>query len=280
MIETQYTSLHDKYQALLKYLQGMDNAMIAFSGGVDSTFLVLAVQESGIPYLAVTATSPTMPSTDLASVQTTVRTLQLNHRFIESGEINNPNFVQNQPDRCFYCKQDLFQRLTNLAQTEGFTHLLDGTNTDDMTEYRPGLQAKNQYLVKSPFLTAQMNKNEIRMLSQEKGLATWDKPASPCLSSRISYGEPILIESLRMVEQAENSLRKMGFSTLRVRKQGDTARIEVTVNDMPKLLTTPIRKQVIATLRNLGFQFISLDLEGFQSGKLNRVIPVHPLPDV
>ncbi|MEO5333552.1 MAG: ATP-dependent sacrificial sulfur transferase LarE [Magnetococcus sp. YQC-5] len=274
MIETQYTSLQEKYKTLQTALRSLDNALVAFSGGVDSSFLTLAVLESGIPYLAVTATSPTMPARDLADVSTLVGSLNLNHRLIESGELNDPNFVANRSDRCYYCKSDLFQRLTALARQEGFAHVLDGTTTDDMTDHRPGLRAKNQFHVKSPLLEAGLNKNEIRLLSRDKGLPTWNKPASPCLSSRISYGEPILIPSLHMVEHAEQTLRNMGFETLRVRKQESTARIELTEHDMTRLLDPKLRKQVTLAFQHIGFKFVTLDLEGFQSGKLNRVIPI------
>ncbi|MBF0181038.1 MAG: ATP-dependent sacrificial sulfur transferase LarE [Magnetococcales bacterium] len=268
MIETSH---REKYQALQTALRNCKNALVAFSGGVDSTLLVAAVQESGIPYLAVTATSPTMPTQDLDDVRATVARLKLDHRFIESGEIDDPGFVRNGPDRCFFCKSDLFRRLAHLARDEGYFHILDGSNRDDLDDYRPGFQAKKQFQVESPLLEADLDKNDIRLLSRELGLDTWDKPASPCLSSRIAYGEPIHIDSLRMVEQAETWLKGQGFATVRVRKQGDCARIELTEHELPRLLETTLRRQAAAALRAIGFTFVTLDLEGFQSGKLNRV---------
>ncbi|MBF0295635.1 MAG: ATP-dependent sacrificial sulfur transferase LarE [Magnetococcales bacterium] len=264
-------SHREKYQAMQAALRNRKNALVAFSGGVDSTLLVAAVQASGIPYLAVTATSPTMPAQDLDDVRTVVDRLRLAHRFIESKEIDDPGFVRNGPDRCFFCKSDLFQRLAHLARAEGYLHLFDGSNRDDLDDYRPGFQAKKQYQVESPLLEAGLDKNDIRLLSRELGLPTWDKPASPCLSSRIAYGEPIRIDSLRMVEQAETWLKAQGFTTVRVRKQGDCARIELTEHELPRLLEPALRRQAATALREIGFAFVTLDLEGFQSGKLNRV---------
>ncbi len=246
--------------------------MVAFSGGVDSTFLLCAVQESGIPYLAVTATSPTMPSQDLQQVKESVAILKANHRFIESGELQDDRFVANPPDRCFYCKSDLYQRLREVARVENYQVVVDGNNDDDAYDHRPGLLAREAFRIESPLMTVKLGKEEIRRLSREKGLKTWDRPASPCLSSRIAYGEPVDLESLTMVERGETTLRSLGFSVLRVRKQGKTARIELPLAEMPRLLIEENRLLVVQRFRKIGFECISLDLEGFISGKLNRAI--------
>ncbi|MBF0177066.1 MAG: ATP-dependent sacrificial sulfur transferase LarE [Magnetococcales bacterium] len=260
--------------SLLDALRALGSALVAFSGGVDSAFLVAAVKESGIPYLAVTALSPTMPAHDLEDVKNMVQDMGIPHRFVESDTMDDADFVKNTKDRCFFCKSSLFKDLTTLAQREGFAVVLDGSTTDDLNDYRPGMRAKHQFEVISPLLDAGLSKEDVRRLSRERGLKTWNKPASPCLSSRISYGEPIVIESLRLVESAENKLRRMGFGTLRVRKQGETARIELTDAEIPRLLDAALRKRVADELRQTGFKYVVLDLEGFQSGKLNRVISV------
>ncbi|MBF0359118.1 MAG: ATP-dependent sacrificial sulfur transferase LarE [Magnetococcales bacterium] len=262
-----------KYSALLEFLQKFESAIIAFSGGVDSTFLVAAVKDSGIPYLAVTALSQTMPSQDKKDVRIAVEELSLNHSFIKSHELDVDDFVKNSPDRCFYCKSELFELLTKKAKTEGYMAVFDGSTVDDLTDYRPGTRAKNQFDVISPIQEAGLNKDDVRKLSKKMGLKSWNKPASPCLSSRISYGEPILPQSIHMVESAENALRNMGFGVLRVRKQGDTARIELTEPDIARLIDSFLRKKVTEELLKIGFKFVALDLEGFRSGKLNRVIP-------
>ncbi|MBF0183269.1 MAG: ATP-dependent sacrificial sulfur transferase LarE [Magnetococcales bacterium] len=260
------------YAHLLQTIRACERVLVAFSGGVDSSFLLWAVRESGVPFLAVTALSPTMPAQDRQDVAQLVAAWQVAHRFIDSGEMADTHFVRNDFNRCYYCKSDLFSRLSALAEQEGFAVVVDGSTRDDAADYRPGLRAKGEHGVRSPLWEAGFGKAEVRRLAQARGLPNWDKPASPCLSSRISYGEPIVIESLRMVEAAEGVLKNLGFTTLRVRKQGQTARIELPPAEIPRLLQEPLRQQISAALRVLGFQFVTLDLEGFQSGKLNRVL--------
>lgn len=279
--------LSARRQRLDETLRGLERVLVAFSGGVDSAYLVAAVHAAGIPYVAVTASSITMPARDLEDALALVNRFGWRHRLIESGEMADPAFTRNAPDRCFHCKNDLFGRLTGLAAREGFAHVLDGSTLDDLNDYRPGMRAKQRHAVVSPLLEAGLSKGDVRALSRAAGLPTWDKPASPCLSSRIPYGEPILPESLRMVETAEHGLRTLGFTTLRVRKQGQTARIELPVDQIPRLLDEASRQEVIRLVRGCGFGFVTLDLEGFSSGKLNRVIPLvqrveeasSPLPD-
>ncbi|WP_193771281.1 ATP-dependent sacrificial sulfur transferase LarE [Candidatus Magnetaquicoccus inordinatus] len=262
------------YGQLLQYIGRLGSVVAAFSGGVDSTFLVRAVQDAGVDYLAVTALSPTMPEQDRQDVARLVQTLQLKHRFIESGEMDDAQFVRNDFNRCYYCKSDLFIRLTELARREGYAWVLDGSTVDDAGDYRPGMRARGEQGVESPLWAVGLGKEVVRELARWKGLANWNKPASPCLSSRISYGEPILNQSLRMVEAAEGILRGLGLTTLRVRKQGETARIELLPEDFPCLLQEEVRQRLTQEMLGLGFKYVTLDLEGFQSGKLNRVIPI------
>ena len=271
------TQALEKQTQLLTNLRTLPNAVLAFSGGVDSTFLLAALQASGIPFLAVTGVSPTMPLHDRKDAETLVRTLKIaNHRFIDSDEIRDQNFLSNSPQRCFFCKNNLFGQLTRLASAEGFVAVLDGSTLDDLQDYRPGLQAKENHQVLSPILEAGMTKKEVRLLSREMGLKTWDKPASPCLSSRIPYGDAIEVPALRMVDSAEDLLRNLGFRELRVRKDRDTARIEIPEADIPRLLDAALRRKITTSLLEIGFKYITLDLEGFSSGKLNRVIPIVP----
>lgn len=270
--------IQKKYDHLIDSIKSMESAVLGFSGGVDSTFLLNALKESGIRYLAVTGTSPTMPAHDLKDVQDSIKTIGIsNHRFIESGEIEDESFVENPINRCFFCKSNLFDKLTTLAKKEGYDWVLDGTTLDDINDYRPGMQAKEKFQVRSPILEAKMSKEEVRTISKEKGLKTWDKPASPCLSSRIPYGDSIDVASLKMIDQAEDALKTMGFSVLRVRKLKETAKIELPEESINKLLEPTIRKKITKLLLEIGFKYVTVDLEGFKSGSLNRVISINPI---
>lgn len=220
-----------------------------------------------------------MPAHDREDVTKLLTTLDIHqHRFVNSGEMEDDRFASNPPDRCFYCKSTLFDILTNLARAEGYACVLDGSTLDDLADYRPGLRAKEAFQVISPLLEAGLGKKEVRLLSKERGLSTWNKPASPCLSSRIPYGEPITIDALKMIDEAEKGLREMGFRTLRVRKHQETAKIEVTEEEISRLLDPKLRQHITTLFRSLGFQYVTVDLEAFQSGRLNRVIPIQQHP--
>ncbi|MBF0613241.1 MAG: ATP-dependent sacrificial sulfur transferase LarE [Magnetococcales bacterium] len=264
--------LQTKYDGLLSNLRSLGSVVAAYSGGVDSTFLVSAIKDSGIHYLAVTALSPTMPQGDVDSVMEIAQELQINHKIIQSKEMDDENFASNPTNRCYYCKTDLFTRLTDVAKTEGYKFVVDGSTTDDQADYRPGLQAKEQLSVVSPLIQSGLSKEDVRQLSKAKNLKTWNKPASPCLSSRITYGERITLDSLRMVGSAEIKMKNLGFNELRVRKQGETARIEVPASDIVRFMDDKVRSEIVSHLRGLGFLYVTLDLEGYQSGKLNRMV--------
>lgn len=264
------SAAENKLEKLIEMLGAMDGALLAYSGGLDSTFLLKALKLAGIRTLAVTSISLSTPSHDLEDARRMAREIGVEHRTVETAELENENFVENSPERCFHCKDELFSKLRVLAGEEGFSFVLDGTNLDDAHDHRPGMRAARMHSVRSPLLEAGFRKDDIREASRALGLDTWSKPSSACLSSRIPYGTPITVESLRRVQEAENTLRAMGFAALRVREHGPVARIEVPEADMPEVLRC--RDSIAVSLKELGFKFVSLDLEGLRSGSMNRLI--------
>lgn len=259
----------EKYRTLLALLRDMESVMLAFSGGVDSAFLLKALMDAGVRACAVTAVSATMPEREQRAAQELARSLSADHRVIATEELSNPAFARNPRDRCFYCKDELFSRLTALARSEGFAVVADGSNADDLGDWRPGRRAAEKHGVRSPLIEAGLTKQEIRELSRSLGLPTWSKPASPCLSSRFPYGTEITLDGLRRVEGAEELLRGLGFSDLRVRSHGDLARIEVPAPEIERLLTPEVRGLLTARLKELGFKHVTVDLAGLRSGNLN-----------
>ncbi|NOZ26385.1 MAG: ATP-dependent sacrificial sulfur transferase LarE [Nitrospirae bacterium] len=259
-----------KYEKLLDIVRSLDSAVVACSGGVDSTLLMKAVKDSGIKALAVTGKSPTTPSSDLDEAVAMASEIGLPHRIVPTAEMQRREFRENSRERCFFCKDTLFGELRRLAESEGFRWVVEGSNLDDLRDYRPGLRARELHGVRSPLIEAGLAKKDVREISKELGLRTWDRPASPCLSSRFPYGLAITEERLRMVEAAESFLRDLGLREFRVRHHGDLARIEARQEDMERLLVPSAREEVVSFLRGLGYKYVSLDLEGFESGRLNR----------
>ena len=261
-----------KLTSLINILKEMGSAVIAYSGGVDSTFLVKVASLSPMKAKAVIGFSPTMPEQDFRNAKEMVRSFGVPHEIIERSELDLKDFRENPPDRCFYCKDELFEKMKGIAGAEGYRFVADGSNLDDLGDWRPGRKAAVKHGVRSPLVEAGLGKADIRRMSLELGLPTWDKPSSPCLSSRFPYGEPITVEALKRVEAAESFLKALGFMELRVRHCGDTARIELKEADISKILQPEIRASVVERLRTIGYEFVTLDLEGFRSGKLNRAV--------
>jgi uncharacterized protein len=247
----------------------MGSALLAYSGGVDSTFLLMAAKKTGIKIKAVTSYSATMAEKNFISACDLAQFLGVEHSIIETEEMNNPDFIKNNKDRCFFCKDELFSKLCRIASNEGYDFVIDGSNADDSKDWRPGMKAAIKHGVRSPLLEAELTKEEIRILSKEMGLPTWSKPSSPCLSSRFPYGTVITREALKKVEMAEDFLEELGFIELRVRYHGDLAKIELGKDEIKRMFDEKTRDEVIRNFKKIGFKYISLDLEGFKSGRLN-----------
>lgn len=260
-----------KWDRLRELLREMKLAVLAYSGGVDSSLLLRASSEVMGPHvIAVTAVSDTYPQGELAAAQAFVRSLGVTHRIIHTHELENELFAQNPPERCFHCKTELFEKLTVIASTEGIPFILDGSNTDDLKDYRPGKRAAEKYSVRSPLVEAGINKADVRRLAMMLGLPQWDKPSLACLSSRIPYGTRITRDILTRVQQAENFLHGLDFRQVRVRHYGDTARIEIDKNDFSRLLAGDVADRVTAQLKELGYTYVSLDLAGYRTGSMNE----------
>lgn len=272
MKDEESSKLRQKFSSLIALLQNMDGAVLAFSGGVDSSFLLKAMKVSGIRMLAVTGVSDTMPRKDLERALRFAEEQGVEHKKIQTDELRSEAFISNPPDRCFFCKDELFKKLKGIAGQGNFGFILDGTNADDMLDYRPGQKAASLNGIRSPLAETSFTKDEIRLMSKELGLGIWDQPSSPCLSSRFPYGQRITLESLARVEKAEEFIRTLGIRDVRVRDHGDTARIEVSSADMHKLMSPERRRFVTEQLKDLGYRFVSLDLDGYKSGSMNRVL--------
>ena len=264
--------LREKQNRLFELLRGMGAVMVAYSGGADSAYLAWAARQAlGDNALAVTADSPSIPASHKRDAEQFARDFQIRHEYIATQEFDNPDYAKNDANRCFHCKDELFNRLEELGAERGIAHIVYGVNQDDLGDFRPGLKAAAQHRVNAPLVDAGLTKAEIRELSRQAGLPTWDRPAAACLSSRIPYGTPVTIENIRQVEAGEEELKALGFRQFRTRFHGDLVRIEVAREEMPQALSMQMAGQLTQIFRKLGYRYVTLDLAGYRQGSLNEV---------
>ena len=266
--------LENKYKALIIELQKLQSVVIGFSGGVDSTFLAaVAAKTLGEKAVAVTVFSPFAPKGEAGEAKAFAASAGLNFHLIEADPLVDEQIAGNPPDRCYYCKKLIFSQILSLAGRLHVPYVADGTNADDGTDYRPGIKALKELKIVSPLQKAGLTKADIRALSKELQLPTWQKESAACLASRIPYGEPLTKEKLARIDEAENYLGQFGFTHLRVRSHGNMARLEVAQQDMSFFAEPANRIKVAAALKKLGFSYVALDLEGYRTGSLNEVLP-------
>lgn len=268
------SDLKTKVEKLQEIFQTMGRVLVAFSGGVDSTFLLKVAQDTlgDKNVLAVTALSPLYPERELLGVKKLAQTLGARHRLIRSNELEIPGFSKNPPNRCYHCKNKLFRELLDIAKEEAIPFTVEGSTLDDDQDHRPGRVAIRELGVRSPLKEAMFTKLEVRSASKGLGLSTWDKPSFACLASRFPYGKEITAEALRMVDTAEDFLFGVGFKQVRVRHYGNLARIEIFEEEMERLMNGPLREKVVKRLREIGYTYVTLDLQGFRSGSMNEVL--------
>jgi len=265
--------MEEKQQQLFSLLRDMGRVIVAYSGGTDSAYLAWAANRAlGDQSVAITADSASIPESHKRDAIDFARQFGIRHELIPTHEFENPDYLKNDANRCFHCKDELFDRLEEVGRERGIEHIVYGVNMDDLGDYRPGQNAAKLHRVKAPLVDAKLSKAEIRELSRVAGLPTWDRPAAACLSSRIPYGTPVTIENIKRVENGEEELKALGFRQFRVRFHGEIARIEIAPEEMEKALSVEMARKFTNIFKKLGFQYVTLDLEGYRQGSLNEVL--------
>jgi pyridinium-3,5-biscarboxylic acid mononucleotide sulfurtransferase len=265
--------MEQKEPQLFDALEQMGSVIVAYSGGADSAYLAWAAHRVlGGKAISITADSASLAESHKSDAETFAREHGIRHEYIVTREFDNPEYVANNPDRCFHCKDELFTRLDEVARERGIAHVIYGVNVDDLGDFRPGQGAAKLHGVKAPLVDAGLTKAEIRALSQRAGLTTWDRPASACLSSRIPYGTPVTIQNVKTVDRGEEAIRALGFRQFRVRFHGDIVRIEVAPEELDRAMTIEMARKFTSIFKPLGFHYVTLDLEGYRQGSLNVVL--------